>query len=282
MIRGVYIVDNRPIGVFDSGVGGLTTVKELHKLLPWEDVVYFGDTGRVPYGTRSRQTIRKYAAQDFHYLLGKGVKAVVAACGTVSTNITEEDIAAWNGKVPYTGVVLPTARAACAGSGGRIGVIATSAAVRSGAYPRAITALRPDAQVFQNACPLFVPMVENGLTGFDNPIIRLTAEMYLAPLVEAGIDTLILGCTHFPLIAPIIGDLLGGGVRLIDAGAEAAGYVRELLGELDLLCGERRQGSTRYFVTDTAESFARVARVFLDEDVSGATEYVDLDHAFKY
>ena len=273
-------MDNRPIGVFDSGVGGLTTVKELHAILPNEDIVYFGDTGRVPYGTRSAQTIRKYAAQDVRYLVEHDVKMVVAACGTVSANVREEDIRGWNLKVPYTGVVPHTARAACETGGMRIGVIATPASIRSGAYPKAIAEIDPSVQVFQSACPLFVPLVENGMTGVNNQITRLTAQMYMEPLLRENIDTLILGCTHYPLLAPVLSNLLGGGVKLVDAGAAAARYLRALLLETNTCTGRKEPGRTSYFVTDTVRSFAQVAQNFLDEDISEHTTFVDLDSGF--
>jgi len=271
-------MNNRPIGVFDSGVGGLTTVKELHKVLPGEDIVYFGDTGRVPYGTRSRQTIRKYSAQCMHYLLGQGAKALVVACGTVSSNLTDEDVAQLAGTLPYTGVVLPSARAACAlSSEGRIGVIATSASIRSGAYGRAIRAIQPSAQVFGAACPLLVPLVENGMLQSGNQITRLTVEMYLEPLMRENIDTLILGCTHFPLLYDIINDILDYKVTLVDSGAAAAQHMKALLLEQDALSGRTEGGSTFYHVTDTVEGFAGVAKYFLQEEVSGNTTVVDLD-----
>lgn len=271
-------MDARPIGVFDSGVGGLTAVKELHKILPNEDIIYFGDTGRVPYGTRSRRTIQKYAEQDIRYLLGLGVKAVLAACGTVSTNFTEEQARSLGVEVPYTGVVPPAAAdAAAATRGGRIGVIATPASIRTGAYQAELARIAPRAQVFAGACPLFVPLVENGMTARGDRITRLAAEMYLAPLAEQKIDTLILGCTHYPMLRDIIGDVLGPDVALIDSGASAAHHVRDMLERLDLLCGNKKPGSTRYHVTDTVEGFAQVAGCFLFEDVERFTEFVDLD-----
>jgi len=271
-------MNNKPIGVFDSGVGGLTAVKELHKILPHEDILYFGDTGRVPYGTRSRETILKYAAQDIQYLLTNRVKAVVIACGTVSANVNDELLRRMGVNVPCTGVVLPATRAACALSAtGRIGVIATTAAIRSGAYGRAMRSIRPSAKVFGNAAPLFVPLVENGLTDYHNQITRLTAQMYLEPLVREKIDTLILGCTHFPLLYDIINDILDYRVALIDSGAQAAQYIKSLLCEQTLLSDRTTPGSTLYRVTDTVESFVGVAGMFLGEDVKGLVEHVELE-----
>lgn len=270
-------MDNRPIGVFDSGVGGLTVVRELHKLLPGEDILYFGDTGRVPYGTRSREIIRRYAAQDIRYLMSHDVKAIVAACGTVSANFSEKDVADMGVDIPYHTIVLPATRKACAmSSGGRIGVIATPAATRSGAYGRAVRSIAPTAKVFGNACPLLVPLVENGMIGADNQITRLTVELYLAPLRDEKIDTLILGCTHYPLLYDIINEVLDYQVTLIDAGATAAQQVQADLLEAGLLATEGHTGSTRYRVTDSAENFMEVARHFLAEDISATLEYVDV------
>lgn len=271
-------MDNRPIGVFDSGVGGLTVVRELQALLPGEDILYFGDTGRVPYGTRSRQIIRKYAAQDIQYLVSNGVKAVVAACGTVSANFSVDDVRAMGCALPYITIVEPASRAACAQSKtGRIGVIATSASIRSGAYDRHIAALRPDTEVFGGACPLLVPLAENGLTQTDNPIACLTVDMYLRPLRRENIDTLILGCTHYPLFRDLIDQLLEYRVALVDAGAAAAATAGQVLRDAGLLAAENRAGTTRYHVTDTVDNFLEVAQLFLQGMDADAVQYVDIE-----
>ena len=217
-------MDNRPIGVFDSGLGGLSVVRELVSLLPREHIVYFGDTGRVPYGTRSRETIEKYAAQDGQFLLSKDVKMVIAACGTVSSvaaSVLDRL------PVPSIGVVeAPAAAAVAATKNGRIGIIGTAATVRSGAFAKAIAAKSDTAQVFAVACPLFVPLVENGWIEPDNEVTLATARRYLEPLKAQGVDTLILGCTHFPLLAPIIAQVMGDGVTLIDTGRADASSIR--------------------------------------------------------
>lgn len=270
-------MDNRPIGVFDSGVGGLTTVKELHKILPGEDIFYFGDTGRVPYGTRSREIIRKYAEQDIRFMMKHNVKAVIAACGTVSANFHEKDVRALGLDAPYITIVQPATRTACALSAqGRIGVIATPAAIRSGAYGKAVRGISPAMKVLGNACPLLVPLAENGMTAPDNQIARLTVEMYLAPLVAENIDTLIMGCTHYPLFYDLINDVLDYKVTLIDAGATAAKEMQVTLHEQGLLAEEGRAGETRYCVTDSAESFAEVAKTFLGEELTGKVRHVDI------
>lgn len=262
-------MDDRPIGVFDSGLGGLTVVRELMRELPGEDIVYFGDTGRVPYGTRSRETIQKYARQDCRFLLRERVKRIIAACGTVSSAAPDvlREL-----PVPATGVVEPAADAAAAATrNGRIGVLGTTATIRSGAFRRRIEQKRPGALVMPQACPLFVPLVENGWIGRGDEVTALTVRRYLAPLKEAGVDTLILGCTHFPLLADVIGDEMGG-VTLIDAGRAAAEACARDLRSSDALHTPGCGGTHRFYVSDQPEDFSRVAELFLGcavrEDVS--------------
>lgn len=269
-------MDNRPIGVFDSGVGGLSVVKELIKILPCEDIVYFGDTGRVPYGTRSKETIQRYVRQDMDFLLGHDVKMVVAACGTASSVMTEEMIKAL--PVPYTGVILPAAQAACAASPqGHIGVIGTSATVRSGSFRRAVRSIRPDAQVVGSACPLFVPLVENGYIEEDNQVTRLVAQKYLEPIAREGVDTLILGCTHFPLLYNLINDLLEYKVTLVDSGRETARYVCNFLSESGMLTERTESGNRQYFVSDQTDGFTATAELFLGMPVRENATYVSLE-----
>lgn len=267
-------MDKRPIGVFDSGLGGLTAVRELRRILPGEDIVYFGDTGRVPYGTRGSAIIRQYARQDIAFLLGQGVKLILAACGTVSSTYPPEDAAGL--PVPYLGVVEPTARAAAAASrSGRVGVIGTAATVRSGSYERALHGLRPEAQTIARACPLFVPLVENGRIAPDDPVSSLVAEEYLEPVRGAGVDTLILGCTHYPLLAGVIGRAMGPEVALIDSGREAALAVQRRLAADGLLNGGG--GGARYYVTDSTDQFAAMAALCLDEGAHGPVEHVPIE-----
>lgn len=267
--------DNRPIGVFDSGLGGLTAVKELEKILPKESIVYLGDTGRVPYGTKSKETVRVYSRQDMQFLLSKGVKAVLAACGTVSS--TAADIGAAL-PVPYFDVVAPTAKAAAAATkNGKIGVIGTTVTVKSDSYRKALLEIDPNLQVFPQSCPLFVPLVENGFISPNDEITGLVAERYLAPIRDAGVDTLILGCTHYPIISAAIGSVMGSGVTLINSGREAAAALAKALRENSLLC----EGSVRradYYVTDTTEGFATVAELFLGHSVDGSTERISLEN----
>ncbi len=268
-------MDPRPIGVFDSGLGGLTAVRQLTAGMPNETIVYFGDTGRVPYGSRSRDTIRRYARQDAAFLLSQNVKMVIAACGTVSS------VAADLGEtlpVPFLGVLDPTARAAAAATrSGKIGVIGTTATIRSGSYRRALAVLDPTLRVFDTDCPLFVPLVENGFLAEDDPIPRLTAERYLAPLIEAGVDTLILGCTHYPLLEPVIRRVMGENVALIDSGRETALACREFLLENDLAASQEQQGSRRFYVSDRTEGFAGIATLLLGGSLDGTVEHIDIE-----
>ncbi len=263
-------MDNRPIGVFDSGLGGLTAVRQINSLIPGENVVYFGDTGRVPYGTRGKDTIIRYARQDIEFLLGFDVKMIVAACGTVSTVLPEQ--IAKELPVPYFGVVQPAAQAACAANRqGAIGVIGTSSAVRSGAYGRAIRAIKPDARVIGRDCPLFVPLVENGLIDRECRITRLTAEMYLEQLKNSDIDTLIMGCTHYPLIRDIIAGIMGPDVILIDPGEEVVKSVRNHMTANDMLCSSGGKGRREYYVSDSIDSFRGIASKLLGEELKSCS-----------
>lgn len=255
-------MDRRPIGVFDSGLGGLTAVRELEAILPDEKIVYFGDTGRVPYGTRGSEVIRRYAADDCAFLERHDVKMIIAACGTVSS--VAGDII-HSRSVPCVDVVEPTAREAVAATkNNRIGIIGTSATVKSGSYAKVIEALLPEALVFSQECPMLVPLVENGWIGEDDKIAALAVERYLEPLKEQGIDTLILGCTHFPLLVPHIAAYLGKDVALISAGAAAAKACAHILRREELL-GEG-SGGTEFFVSDKGQNFKAVAKTFLGRE----------------
>ena len=264
------------IGIFDSGLGGLTALKEARLLFPKEDLVYFGDTGRVPYGTRSEETIRKYALQDLRFLTSFPIRAAIVACGTVSTTSLPVLREAFD--LPVFGVVEGAALAAAKSTKNRrVAVIGTSATVRSGAFPEAIrqayetlTGEKNGVEVISRACPLFVPLVENGFIGRDDPITALTCERYLSDIRAFGADTLILGCTHFPIIADAISKVLPG-VTLVNTGREAARLVRE---KLPPVSGEK--GESRFFVSDRTESFAGVASVFLGSKPDNVTR-IDIE-----
>ena len=265
-------MDERAIGVFDSGAGGLTAVRQLRRLLPGEKIVYFGDTGRVPYGTRSPSAIFQYAKQDIAFLLSKNVKFLLAACGTVSSILPADYTAAL--PVPFAGVV----DAAAATKNGRIGVIGTSATIRSGSYEQRLHNADGGFQVFAKACPMFVPLVENGYVQPDDPVTAAIAEQYLAPVREQGVDTLILGCTHYPLIAPAIAKVMGPEVTLIDAGREGALLTRRRLTELDLLAPEGHAGGAEYYVSDEPAGFEPFIRLFVGGDEDGPVTRVAIDN----
>jgi len=250
-----------PIGIFDSGIGGLTVVRQIHKALPHEDLVYLGDTARVPYGTKSPGTVVRFACEDTAFLLRQNVKAVVVACNTASAwalPALEKQF-----QVPIFGVILPGVRAALeATRSRRIGVIATAATIRSKAYSSGLLARCDTAKVFARACPLLVPLVEEDW--LDHPVTRDVLREYLAPLRRHRIDTLILGCTHYPLLKPAIRGVLGRGVALVDSAESCAQYVRERLQQLRLLTTSRRRvGAIQPFGTDEPDRFAELAKRFL-------------------
>ena len=257
-------MNRRPVGVFDSGVGGLTVVHELLRQLPHEDLIYFGDTARVPYGNKSPETVRRYAREIHAWLATRDVKMVVVACNTVSAHALD-DLRKLS-KVPIEGVVEPGARAAVSATrNGRIGVIGTHGTMRSGAYARAILALRPAAHVVQQACPLFVPLVEEGWQ--DHAAARLIAHEYLDPLGRDGIDTLVLGCTHYPLLKPLLAEVMGPSVRLIDSAEETAAAVARELTVSGLAGPTSAKASAHFVVSDAADQFERVGAAFLGDRV---------------
>ena len=260
------------IGVFDSGLGGLTAVRELMQILPGENIVYFGDTARVPYGTRSRDTIRTFAVQDLRFLLEQDLKAVLVACGTVSSVALPE--LQQMTTIPVIGVVQPTAVAACkATKNKKIGILGTSATVKSGSYQSAIAEIDPEISVTATACPLFVPLVENGY--LEGQITELAAMEYIKSLQDAGVDTVILGCTHYPLLKPVLSKLFGDGVTLIDSGREAALSLAEVLRK-DGKLSQQSEGKRRYFVSDEVSNFSNIAGMFLERNIDGQVEKVTI------
>ena len=253
-----------PLGVFDSGIGGLTVARSLFERLPRESVIYFGDTARVPYGPKSPDTVRRYSAEILAYLLHRGVKAVVVACNTSTAHAL--DYLKEHSPVPVVGVIEPGARAAARASrSGKIGVIGTAGTIASGAYERAITAVRPDAAVYARACPLFVPLVEEAW--FNHPATELIAREYLTPLSQARVDVLVLGCTHYPLLKPLLAKVMGPGVTLIDSAAETASAVAQELEQRGLQASRRdaTPASHRFVVSDDEPHFRRVGARFLGE-----------------
>ncbi len=263
-----------PVGVFDSGVGGLTVLRALRSALPSESFLYLGDTARLPYGTKSAGTIARYAQQAAALLVARGVKVLVVACNTASAVAIDALREALPG-LPIVGVVEPGARAAVEASGsGRIAVIGTESTIRGGAYTRAITALRPGATVTGRACPLFVALAEEGWV--DGPIPEAIAREYLGALV-ADVDVLVLGCTHFPLLAAAIGRVVGPRIAIVDSAATTAAAVAELLDAHGLRAGGDAPGADVMLATDGRERFARVGSGFLGVPLSAdAIEIVDL------
>ena len=261
------------IGVFDSGVGGLTVLARLAEQLPQECVIYLGDTARVPYGTKSAQTVTRYARACAAFLCEKGIKLLVVACNTASAHAL--DILRAELDIPVVGVVEPGAAAAVHRTKNkRVGVIGTRGTIQSGQYARVIQTLDPDIRVFTKACPLFVPLAEEGWTHGGVP--REAAQIYLRELLAREIDTLVLGCTHYPLLKDVIAEVIGEDVALVDSAQATAAAVQQTLAGIGMLRTERSRPSMqhRFFVTDAPEAFARVGRRFLGRDI-GAVEWVD-------
>jgi glutamate racemase len=259
--------DPRPIGVFDSGLGGLTAVREIFRALPHESVIYFGDTARLPYGSKSGSTVTRFALEIAAFLVRRNIKALLVACNTASSYAL--DTLAKHVEVPVLGVIDPAVDAAVAASShGRIGVVGTLGTVGSGAYANAIANRAAGASVISRACPLFVPLIEEGW--IDHPVLRQVAEEYLVELRNAHLESLILGCTHYPLIAPLIGSLMGPGVTLIDSGAEAARALANLLRERGQLAAAGH-AEHHFFVSDEPRNFARIARAFLGRELPPVT-----------
>jgi glutamate racemase len=267
-----------PIGIFDSGVGGLTVLKALRARLPGEHFLYLGDTARLPYGTKGPDTVNRYAVQAASHLVERGIKLLVVACNTASA-VALPALSAEFAPLPVIGVVEPAAAAAAGASKtGHIAVLATESTVRGGAYERAILAERRDAQVYSQACSLFVALAEEGWV--QGPLVESVVREYLHPLLEEkkrdGLDSLVLGCTHFPLLKDAIAQVAGADVKLVDSGETVAAAAEQLLGDAGLLRGAG-PGDARFLATDGAERFARVGSLFLGEAIQASkVEIVDL------
>ncbi|MCS7183488.1 MAG: glutamate racemase [Thermoanaerobaculum sp.] len=264
-----------PIGVFDSGIGGLTVLRELMALLPGESYLYLGDTARLPYGTKSPETVIRYALGAGQFLVARGIKVLVVACNTASATALPALQAAL--AVPVVGVVEPAARVAAAVAQRAVGVLGTESTVASGVYQHLLAALRPELSVLSQACPLFVPLAEEGW--FDHPITQQVAQLYLSPLRQAGVDTVILGCTHYPLLAAPIARALGPQVTLINAGQAVAEEVKATLHARQLFAS-RSQGEVELWVTDAAPRVRRLASVIIPQ-VGERLALVDLGNGAK-
>lgn len=271
--------DNRPIGIFDSGLGGLTVLKAVQELLPNESLVYFGDSGRTPYGTKSPETVLKYTFQDINFLLEHQVKMIVIACNTASACSLDAVLKHYT--LPIVEVVGPGSRAAVRTSKtGRIGVIGTPATISSGVYERAIQAaaarLMPDqpATYFGKACPLFVPLVEEGW--WDRAVTALTVREYMKPLQDAEVDTVVLGCTHYPLLESAIQNEMGKGVTLVNSALEVAREVQAVLTERGIATNAEVQGNVSFFTSDSVDKFAELGSVFLGRPLENVTK-IDIE-----
>lgn len=262
-----------PIGVFDSGIGGLTVVRELRRTLPNESILYFGDTARLPYGPKSPRIVRRYAHEAADFLLSRGVKLMVVACNTATAHALDalRDVL----PVPVVGVIEPGARVAADYTRSRrIGVLGTTGTVASGAYDRLLRTLVPDARIYAQPCPLFVPLVEEGFA--DHRATELIAVDYVRPLREVDVDVVILGCTHYPLLRPLLARLLGSSVRLVDSGAATARAVEGLLDGNGLRAPKANDGSGSFAVTDSPLRFREAGSRFVG-DLIGAVEQVTVD-----
>jgi glutamate racemase len=255
---------DKPVGIFDSGIGGLTVVKEIIRLLPHENLVYFGDTARVPYGIKSKETIIKFSLENTLFLLQQDVKMIVVACNTSSSLALP--IIRRHFKIPIIGVIMPGAKEAVyATKNKRIGVIGTRATIHSGAYDEEIKRLDASIKVFSQACPMFVPLVEEGWT--QDAITTKVAQKYLEPLKAKGIDTLILGCTHYPLLKNKIQEVVGKDIKLVDSAQQVAVEVKQVLSQEGLLNQDKIRPSREYFVSDEVAIFKNVAKSFLGSDL---------------
>ncbi len=267
-------MDDRPIGVFDSGIGGLTVLKELACVLPNESFVYFGDTARLPYGARSKETIIKYAHQCINFLLSKDVKAIVVACNTASAAalpVMKESF-----KEPIIGVIEPGAAAAVeANKNNKIGILGTCATIKSGAYEDEIKKLCPGKRIVSNPCPLFVPIVEEGWA--ETEVAKIVAKEYLKPLIEEKVDTIVMGCTHYPLLKSVVADIMGSDVCLIDPAHNTAIEFKKVLYKKQIQ-NENKNISPyyKYYVSDDPERFVKVGSEFLEKDIDNI-EKIDIE-----
>ncbi|MGN0988945.1 MAG: glutamate racemase [Eubacteriales bacterium] len=268
------MMGDKAIGVFDSGLGGLTAVRELMQLLPDEKIIYFGDTARLPYGTRSAEAVLHFAQQDMRFMLSHELKAILVACGTISS--VALPTLQQTCPVRISGVVEPTAKAAVnTTKNGRIAVLGTGATVRSRSYEKAIHAISSDLEVISVACPMFVQLVENGYFTKDSKVAKLIAADYLASVKEFGADTVILGCTHFPLLSDVISDCLDGKATLVDSGREGANDIAAYLSENGMLSSEN--GGAMFYVSDEVANFEPLAEIFLHRPLEGRVEKVNIE-----
>ena len=262
-------MQNKPIGIFDSGLGGLTVLRQMIKQMPYEQFIYFGDTARVPYGSKSRETVMRYAIENSVFLLSKEIKALVIACNTASAFAVDTLRSMF--KVPVLDVIQPSVqRAVSLSKSGKIALLGTKATVASGIYTEKIKALLPEADVTAIACPLFVPIVEEGFT--HHAIAKLAVSEYLHSIKEKGVDTLILGCTHYPLLTSLISDIIGDSVSIVDSASSCSEALEKLLSSNELSRKTRLPPENRYFVSDDPEKFSHYSNLFLGHPISNVEQ----------
>lgn len=262
LVSDLTVHPDAPLGVFDSGVGGLTVVRALRELLPNESIIYLGDTARVPYGSKSPDTIRRFAMEDTQFLMGQGVKAVVVACNTATAHALPQLQATF--RVPILGVLEPGVEATLAGGCSRVGIIGTAGTIRSHAYQHMLAMRQPDLQIHARATPLLVPFVEEGWT--EHPALESVLMEYLRPMLDRGIDTLVLGCTHYPLLVPVLHRLLGDSVRLVDSASTCAHRVKDALLEQQIVRTAGAAPVLEIYLTDLSEQAESLAASFLGSE----------------
>jgi glutamate racemase len=268
-------MDNRPIGVFDSGLGGLTVLKEIIKLLPGESVVYFGDSGRAPYGTKSKETVLKYTFQNMRFLLNHDIKMVVIACNTMSAYGYQQVVKSFD--IPIVEVIQPGAvTGARETNNKKLGIIGTTATINSGAYEMAVNRIDSSIEIYSKACPLFVPLAEEGQEWWENDIAVRIAEEYLTPMKKIGVDTVVMGCTHYPLLQNTISKVMGDNVKLVSSALEMAKVVSKTISENNIMRDEQLKPVYRYYTSDSVEKFEPLCSSILGMKITSA-ERVDIE-----
>lgn len=266
-------MNNLSIGIFDSGLGGLTAVKAVHQIIPNENVVYFGDTMRTPYGNKNKETLLKFTSQNINFLKSLGIKVILAACGTVSSyiNYVESDI-------DIFGVIEPTCKVAVdITKNGRIGILGTQTTINSNSYGTMINKLNKDIFCISQACPLLVPIIENGFVSINNSVLRTLLDFYISPLIKQDIDTLILGCTHYPIIEPVIRDIFGEKINLINPGKESIKFLKQFLISNNIASELQVFGTQKFYVSGDKKKFCKNAYMFLERDISDVTYNVKIE-----
>ena len=267
-------MDSRPIGIFDSGLGGLTVVRQIKKRLPTESIVYLGDTARVPYGTRSKETVTKFAVEDVNFLLKKRVKCIVIACNTASAYSSA--VIKRKVSIPVFDAITPAVKEVAKSGFKKVAVIGTRGTIGSHAYNKALTRLDKKMKVIEKACPLFVPAIEENEMG--GRLIHLLIDKYLSPLRKTKIDALVLGCTHYPIIKKQISQFMGEKVELVDPAEEMTARLKDYLKENEMMADKSSQATSEYYVTDLTDRFTKVAEMFLGKEIDGKIKKISFEN----